>query len=488
MMPTYFGVLSVTGLPLFSHCLRSLTFSSLVSLVSVFSVSGCGSIIVPEPDPVEFPAPFFNSELPPPPVEWWIAFEDDQLNQYVDIALSKNYSLKAAEARLAQSQALLQGARSDYYPEVNAELEKSRRRASDGTVVDAWSTGVFANYELDLWGRIRAGAAQSLFAVDASSAAYRTLANTVAGEITTYWLGLRVQSERLRLLANQKHRLETALRVIEGRKRRGQAALTDVWQQQKLVESLSVDIYEAEAQRDIYLQQLALWSGATQIPIDAASVNQLTPITQSVITHNGVSLLALRSRPDVQQAFFELQASSAQVAVAVANRFPRLSLSASYSGNDSDLSSLFGNWVSNLGASLFLPLIDGSQRRSEVERQQASQQEALANYTQTLLTAAQEVQQALVTEQRYLRTLKSLSDQLDLARKTLKLQDYYYAHGRIDFLDLLNAQQELLSLESQHLAARWNLAQARIQLFKSVSHGRFTDRQSGENSLEDDDS
>ena len=76
-------------------------------------------------------------------------------------------------------------------------------------------------------------------------------------------------------------------------------------------------------------------------------------------------------------------------------------------------------------------------------------------------------------EQRYQKTLQSLTDQLELARKTLELQDYYYARGQIDFLDLLNAQQELLSLESQQLTARWNLTQSRIQLYKAVSHGRF---------------
>ena len=224
-----------------------------------------------------------------------------------------------------------------------------------------------------------------------------------------------------------------------------------------------------------------------QSSLNSEMVGELEPITQPDMTLNSVSLSALKSRPDVQQAFYELQAASAGVAVAAANRYPRFSLSASYSGSDTDLNNVFDNWVASLAGSLVLPLIDGAQRRAEVERQKASEQEALANYSQTVLEAAQEVQQALVEEQRYQRTLKSLTDQLDLARKTLELQDYYYARGQIDFLDLLNAQQELLSLESQHLAARWNLTQSRIQLYKAVSHGRFNDRLSNNDALGDAD-
>ncbi|MEC8442637.1 MAG: TolC family protein, partial [Pseudomonadota bacterium] len=295
-----------------------------------------------------------NTELPP--VSWWQAFNDSQLNGAVELALAGNYSLQAAAARLDQSLASVRGSRSDYYPQVNAEVGKSRRWDGDDSTTDAWSAGVSASYELDLWGSIRAGAAQSQFTADASEAAYRTLANTVAGEVSTYWLGLRVQAERLRLLASQKQRLETALQVIEGRKRRGQAALTDVWQQQKLVESLSVDIFAAEAQRDIYLQQLALWSGVGETSLADNEIAALAPIAQPSLTLSQVPLEALKARPDIQQAFAQLQAASAGVAVAVANRYPRLSLTASYAGSDSDLSQVFDNWVANIAGSLVLPL------------------------------------------------------------------------------------------------------------------------------------
>lgn len=408
-----------------------------------------------------------------PDINWWMNFNDNDLNSLVAKALANNYSLKAASARVEQSLASLRGSRSDYYPTVNAELGKSRGWNEEGTTTSKWSGGLTASYELDLWGSIRANARQSEFTADASVAAYRTLANTVAGQVTTSWLGLRMQSENLALLERQRDRLTTAFKVIEGRKRSGQAALTDVWQQQKLVESINLDVYVAKAEQTIYLQQINLWSGQTD-PIAADDIDHSLQVLPQLTEHvSGVSLDSLKARPDVQQSFYQVQAAGAGVAAAVANRYPRFTLSASYTGQDSELNQIFDNWVANLAGSLVLPLIDGAQRRADVSRQKAVEAEAVANYTQTVLEAAQEVQEALVVEDRYVHTAKSVLDQLELARKTLQLQDMYYARGQIDFLDLLNAQQELLALEKQYLTARWSLIQARIQLYKAVSHGQF---------------
>ncbi|MEQ3694163.1 MAG: TolC family protein [Alcanivorax sp.] len=442
-----------------------------VMLASCSTFTGTQHTSVPDLPPM--PATFTEASGELPSVNWWVSFNDSTLDALVEKALANNYSLKAASARVEQSLASLRGSRSDYYPTVNAELGKSRRWNEDDTTTSQWSGGLTASYELDLWGSIRANARQSEFTADATVAAYRTLANTVAGQMTTSWLGLRMQSENLILLERQRDRLTTALTVIEGRKRSGQAALTDVWQQQKLVESINVDLQSAKAEQAIYLQQINLWSGQADAVVSDDTLNSLTTLPQLPDNQSGVSLEALKARPDVQQAFYQLQAAGAGVAAAVANRYPRFTLSASYTGEDSELSQVFDNWVANLAGSLVLPLIDGAQRRAEVSRQKALEAEAVANYTQTVLEAAQEVQEALVVEDRYVHTAQSLKDQLDLARKTLQLQDMYYARGQIDFLDLLNAQQELLALEKQYLTARWSLIQARIQLYKAVSHGQF---------------
>jgi len=439
-------------------------------------LSACTTVVPSQPSQFEFNDVFqAESASEAMPVDWWTQFSDAELNAWMTLALERNFSLQAAQARLDQARAGLRGSRSDYYPSLEASLGKKRSWNADDTTATAWSGGLSTSYEIDIWGSIRAASNQSFMNLQASSAAYRTVANTIAGDVTTAWLGLRMQAENLALLNDQRQRLQTALEVIEGRKKRGQAKLSDVWQQQKLLESLQVDILSAEAQRDIYIQQLAVWTGQGRsdlTPEKVAALGKLPEISGEI---TALPVAVIQTRPDVEQAWFALQAASAGVAIAESNRYPRLTLSASYSGEDPEFSQIFDNWVANLAGSLVLPLIDGGQRRAEVQRQRALETEAVAEYSRTLLEAAQEVQEALVQESRYARTAASLYGQLDLARRTLELQDYYYARGQLDFLELLNAQQELLNLESQYLAARWNHVQARIQVYKSVSHGQFGD-------------
>lgn len=439
----------------------------------------CTPVQTSLPDTPPLPDTFdTNTDAPLPMVNWWQAFGDDELNLWVERALAQNYSLKAADARVRQSLSLLTSSRSERYPTVDASVGKERTWVGDDTTNTVWAAGLSTQYEVDIWGGIRAAAAQSEFTLAASEAAYRTLANTVAGQVTTAWLGLRLETETLDLLAQQKQRLDTALKVIEGRQRRGQAVLTDVLQQQQLLESVQVDLLAAQARRDIYRQELSLWSGEGLSPLSDADLNALSPVPALNEGQQQVALEALRARPDVQQAFYSLQAASAGVAVAVANRYPRFTLSASYQGEDPQLSQVLDNWVANLAGSLVLPVLDGGQRRAEVKRQQAIEAEALADYTQTLLEAAQEVQEALILDAQHAATLERLSVQLDLARRSLTLAESYYSRGQFSFLELVNAQQDLLSLEVQYLNTRWNRLQARIQLYKSVSHGQF-----GEQSL-----
>src|SRR5690606_16422777 len=225
----------------------------------------------------------------------------------------------------------------------------------------------------------------------------------------------------------------------------GQALISDVWQQQQLLEANQAERITATAEFQRYRHQLALWlgdpawlqPGADDLPAGTADLPVLTAADQ------GVALTALHQRPDVQQAWFELQASNAAVAAAVANRFPRFTLTASYRGEDANLSNVFDDWIGNLAAGLVLPLIDGANRRAEVARQRAALEEGLADYQNTLLSAAQEVQDALTGNQQMAGRVTSLERQLQLARDTESYQSNRYRKGSGDFLSLRSEERRV---------------------------------------------
>ncbi|WP_430462795.1 efflux transporter outer membrane subunit [Thalassolituus sp. LLYu03] len=404
--------------------------------------------------------------------DWWTRFSDPSLNALINAGLEQNFSLQASWARLAQSRALWRQAGADQYPDLNLSLSKNRKWQEDVTS-GSWSAGLSTEYELDFWGRVSALDDKARLAALSSAASVRTQANTVAAQIALNWYGLIMAQDNLQLLASQQKRLSESLAVTQGRFQRGQVSISDVWQQQQQLEANQAERIAAEASRDGYRQQLALWTGnAAGFDLSADSITtQVLP--ELNVSNEAVAVSVLGERPDVQAAWLEVEAANAGLAAAIANRYPRLTLTASYSGSDEDLSQVFDNWVANLAGSLVLPLIDGGNRRAAVAQNRAVLDEALAAYQQTLLEAALEVQQALLDEKEAAASLDSLNRQLELARKTEAFQDNRYRKGVGDFLSLLNARESVLSLEQKVLSARWTQVQARIQLFRAVSHGDF---------------
>ncbi|MAD45875.1 MAG: hypothetical protein CMI02_06950 [Oceanospirillaceae bacterium] len=463
----------------------------MLAIIPLAVMAGCSPVTTEQPPVDHLPERLGYPEAGPEhaalqtPVSWWQSFDDQQLDELVSAGLTQNYSLKSAWANLARSRALWREAGAGQYPDLSLSLEKGREwreseTASAGseasTTSDSWTAGLSSEYELDFWGRVAALDDQARMEALSSEAAVRTQANTVAGEITLNWYGYLMQQANLRLLDSQKERIDAALKVTRGRFQRGQADISDVWQQEQLLESLNSDVIAAQAALDGYQQQLALWTGQgdwlalNTDPVVNPAAAALPAVTKAVPS---LPLSIIAERPDVEQAWYSVQAATAGLAAAEANRYPRFTLSASYRGSDEDLGQVLDNWVANLVAGLAMPLIDGGNRRAVVARNQAALDAAMADYQQAILQAAQDVQQALISERENAATLISLQRQLALAKKTESFQHNRYRKGVGDFLSLLTAQQDVLSLEQRVLTAHWNQIQSRITLFRAVSHGGF---------------
>ena len=170
-------------------------------------------------------------------------------------------------------------------------------------------------------------------------------------------------------------------------------------------------------------------------------------------------------------ALQRVQASDQRVAVAIADRFPQISLSADLSTAGSRSSDLFDRWLSNLAANLVAPLVDGGFRRAEVDRTRAAAGEAFQNYRQVVLAALKEVEDALVEELRQTEYLESLQEQLKLADQVVVRVRDYYVKGIGDYLRVLTAQLSQQQLQRTYLTARLNLYEARIALCKALAGG-----------------
>lgn len=445
----------------------------LISSWLALSLAAC-SVEQVQPEVPEFSHSSFQSDGFRPDQSWWTSFDDPQLSKLIEKGLKQNQDFRAAFYRLQQSQAAWDADGSGQFPSLNATLERSQVQtgsADSSTVTtDSWSAGLSASYELDFWGNIAAQKEQGEFNYLASEAAVRTVSNTVAGEITKAWYGWMLEREKLALLAQQEQRIEASLKAVQGRYARGQVTVSDIWQQQQTLESLTGDTALSKRKLEIYKQTLALWLSMTSQELAEVLIQHST-LPASLSSVKSVSSQALQSRPDVVAAYFELQSAAAGLSIAQSNRYPRFTLTASYSGSDENFGSIFDNWASNLAAGLFLPVIDGGALRAEVRRNEAVVQEKIAAYKQTLLAAAQEVEESLVSEEQQSVYVESLQKQLQLAQKTQGFQERRYRKGVGDFIDMSNAQQNVLQLERQVLDARWQQLQYRIQLYRALAQG-----------------
>jgi NodT family efflux transporter outer membrane factor (OMF) lipoprotein len=429
--------------------------------------------------------------------KWWLDFSDPQLNVLINQALKSNYSLQASLARLRQSQSRWDQAGSEKIPDLQLTAQQSRQW-QDGlqqpsTTKDQWQVGLSARYELDFWGRIASLDEQALQQLNASRAAKNIQTNTVVSQLAIAWYGWLQESQQLALLQRQQARNKNALNVVQGRYLRGKVNASDMWQQEQLLESISSDIIRSKTAQTLYQQQLALWLGEGKFEVGNLFETKSTglSINESHIPHftqaiAQVSSESLQQRPDVKQAYAQIMVAHAGLNVAESNRYPRFTLSASYTSAVDNPSDVLKNWMANLIAGLAVPLIDGDNLRAEVRRNEAVVEEAIANYQQVLLVAMQEIEQALINESQQFSLSTSLATQLKLANKTQQYLSQRYQNGAGDFLSLLNNQQDVLTLERQVLAAEYQQLQYRIQLLTSLSHGRFSESEFSEDRIIDD--
>ncbi|MCY0966675.1 TolC family protein [Parathalassolituus penaei] len=469
------GFAKIKGAFCWRSRLRLTLFLPLVAL-GACSTTPSRTLDIAEPELAGFST---SAAQLPMAVRWWQEFHDPMLNELVATSLEANNGLQAEWATVSQYRALARQAGAERYPEINAGLERQQLRSDGQLSSDQWSATLSTSYELDFWGRVAALDKQAVLQADSRERVARVEANTVAAQVSLAWYGLIASSRQQQLLQQQKQRTEQLLESTRGRYQRGQAAVTDIWQQQQLLAALQSELDVAAGQQRLYWQQLALWTGRGEwlLPGDAtARFQKELPgrhLPNNELAADEIALSALQQRPDVEQAWLDLQAADAGVAAAVANRYPRFTLSATVGTESPSVSGLFDSWFSSLTAGLVMPVLDAGNRKAAVDAQQAAAQAALYRYQQVLLEAATEVQEALVNTDTARRQLQGIDEQLALATRTEDYQTSGYHKGVVTYPQLLDAQKSRLELENQQLSARWQLVQYRIQLYRALSHADF---------------
>ncbi len=448
-----------------------------LTVVMGFAVltAGCRPFAAPPPAPDAAVVPeAFSVDSGPVDASgpWWEAFGDDELGGLINAALAGYLPLDSAWARLrqARAQAVLAGA--GRYPSVSgtADALAGRRWADTETGFEEYSLGAAANYEVDLWGRVRAGHEASRLRVSASRQDAMTMTLTVSAEVALRWIGIVSQHKQKSLLGQQLALNRTLLELVDLRFRQGIASALDVYQQKQAVDQVRAEMPLVEEAAQLLGHELSVLLG--DAPGGKAVVLRTDFPPLPPLPKTGVPADLLRNRPDIRAAWFRLAAAGLDVEAARADRMPALRLTGIAETGAEGLAGLFDNWLASLAAGLVAPAVDGGSRAAAVHRTRAVAEERLADYRQVVITAVKEVEDALVTEVRQKEHITALQQVIATARNALAQAAYRYRNGLTDYLPVLTQLSTVQALERELIRRQTALYQARIQLYRALGGAR----------------
>ncbi|MCG8509810.1 MAG: efflux transporter outer membrane subunit, partial [Rhodospirillales bacterium] len=429
--------------------------------------------------PVKIPEEFSADGEAALPDKWWLSLSDPVLDELMERALAGNLSIRSAWDRLNQAEAEVRKARSGLFPTLDGDagISGTRKTVSsstassgrDSSTTSDISLGLSSSYEVDLWGRVRSGRDAEEFDLRSSEEDLKTAAITLSAEVAGTWYQLVEKYGQIDLLNEQADTNERVLEVITLRFRRGQADAANVIQQRQLIESNRGDRVLAESQAKVLEHKLSLLMGLPPRELEVPRINALVMLP--TLPDTGVPADLVRRRPDIRKAYFNVLAADQRTAVAVADRFPKLTLTADVGTSGEYVRDLFSNWIGTLAAGLVAPLFDAGEREAEVERTRAVTSEALHDYGQVVLDSLQEVEDALAQEAKHRIYIASLEQQIDLSEQALERIRDNYVSGTGDYLSVLDALLTDQNLERTLLQAQRELIEFRVDLCKALGGG-----------------
>lgn len=420
--------------------------------------------------PIKDPLEFSNSGDTIIPDKWWESFDDPALNDVINSALQENLMLAGSWQDFLASIAGLKVESSFLWPEIAATARaETNGPASDFEQNSQFSSGILASYELDLWGRIRAGVQAEKFRARASYYDYRSAAMTISAETSITWYQILTTRKQMKLVKQQIETNRNLVRLIRARFSSGQVRAVDILRQEQLLESTLDELVFYETELALLENRLAVLLGEpaqNALELPEADLPELPPLPAT-----GLPLELVRRRPDVQQAYQLVLAADREMAQAIRSRYPVISVDFQGQFSSGNFNSLFQDWAYSLAGNLVAPLIYGGRINAEIERTEAIKQQLLYQYGQTVLVAFREVEDALIREEQQKERLKILSRQLDLAQKTTGQLKKEFLNGLSNYLDVLLSLDAEQQLQRELLEAKQEQLEIRINLYRALAGG-----------------
>jgi multidrug efflux system outer membrane protein len=414
--------------------------------------------------------------------EWWLAFNDPALNELIGEATKANANLQVAAARVRQARSIAGIAEADRIPQVGVGVGAQRGRSSplslglpQGTPVapaTSYNASLTASYEVDLFGRVSSNVSAARNDAASVEATYRSVLLSVQADVAQTYFRLRATDAELETLNRTVQTREENVKVNQRRFDLGDIGEFDLSRAKTELATARAEAIGLQRQRVTTEHALAVLLGKPAASY-TAGVSPLLDSALLPVIPAGLPSSLLERRPDIAAAQRTMEASNARIGVARAAVFPALNINAAAGGTGGNFADVFKwssrSWV--LGALMSMPLIDGGRNKANIARSEAALEESVGTYRQSVLVAFAEVEDNLAG----LRILAGQTQQIDdavvSARRSADLAQKLYTAGRSSYLDLLDAQRNLASVERSAVQLRGNRAVTTVALIRSLGGG-----------------
>jgi len=447
---------------------------------------------------------------------WWYAFNDPKLNHLIDRALKNNLDVRLAEARVREARATYEFQRGGLFPTVDGTAAYTRSRTSKnvfgatssgssssstgsgsgsgtggtGSAINplAFSTGTTnfyqagfdAAWEIDVFGGTRRAIESAQYTLESQIEARRAALVTLLAEVAQNYVVLRGLQHELAIVQENIGTQQDTESLTRAKFQAGIATDLEVAQSEALLASTESEVptLQTEIQQAIHRLGVLINQTPEALEADLSEAGPLPPAP--AVVPAGLPSELIRRRPDVRQSERLLGAATANIGVAVADLFPKFSLTGALGLESLNLKTLANAssefW--SFGPSVDWKIFSAGQVQANIRVQDARQDEAFIQYRQTVLSSLADVEDSLVAYNQEQARQKSLQRAVDANRRAFELAKQLNTAGVVDFLNVLTAQQSLFQSEDQLAQSDQTVSTNLIALYKALGGGwELTDQQ-----------
>ncbi|MFN0205602.1 MAG: efflux transporter outer membrane subunit [Planctomycetota bacterium] len=417
---------------------------------------------------------------------WWAKFNDPQLTDLIERAFANNLDLKIAESRIREARASRTIAGSAWYPQAGANASYQRQRLSENSFgagggtfpgidrdIDSYSATADATWELDIFGKTRRAVEAADATIDSAVESRRAIFVALLGDIARNYIELRGSQRQLSILNERVRSQQQTIDLTKVRVETGLAAKLDLIRAEALFESTRADIpplesFVREASHRLSVL-LGEFPGSLNSGLDTTKPIPIPPAEIPV----GAPADVLLQRPDLRRAEREVAAASARIGAAVAEKYPKISLTTSIGPKATTLGDLFDHKsiFFSIGPNISIPLFQGGRLDANIEMQTEREKQAVLQFKQLLLIALEEVESGVSRFDREQSRRNALAASVAAQERAVQMAKALYEQGLVDFLNVLEAERVLLQAHDDLARSETLVSVHAVFIYKSLGGG-----------------